>query len=154
MLGNKKAGFSGSGSTTLVSKDTRVIGDIHFSGSIDIEGVVQGNILAEEGKDALVRVIDTGCIEGDIRAPSIVVNGTIHGDVHSSKHLELAPKAQIEGDVFYALVEMAAGAEVNGRMRHIAAEAAGKTAVDPSVNVLDMTAAGGEQGDSSSASKS
>jgi cytoskeletal protein CcmA (bactofilin family) len=119
MLGNKKSGFGNSGSTTLVSRDTVVVGDIHFSGNLDIEGLVQGNILALPDKDSLVRVVHGGRVEGEIRVPSIVINGVVEGDVHSSKHLELATKGRVQGDVFYTLVEMAAGAEVNGALKHI-----------------------------------
>ncbi len=55
MLGNKKGGFSVGGNTTLIARDTTVIGDVHFSGSLEVEGVVQGNIVADSGKDAVVR---------------------------------------------------------------------------------------------------
>ena len=120
MLGNKKSGFGISGSTTLVSRDTVIVGDIHFSGNLDIEGLVQGSIVALPDKEALVRVVHGGRVEGEIRAPSIVINGSVEGDVHSSKHLELATKGAVHGDVYYTLVEMAAGAEVNGALKHIA----------------------------------
>ena len=143
MLGNKKSAFTGSGGTTLVSRDTTVVGDIHFSGNLDIEGLVRGNIVAEKGKDGMVRVIDKGRIEGEIHAPSIVINGTIKGDVHSSKHLELAPKARVEGDVYYTLVEMAAGSEVNGSLRHVGeAGAGGDVVLDPSVEVEEADTSG------------
>jgi len=119
MLGNKKSGFGISGSTTLVSPDTVIIGDIHFSGNLDIEGLVQGNIIALPDKEAFVRVVHGGRVEGEIRVPSIVINGSVEGDVISSKHLELATKGRVHGDVFYTLVEMAAGSEVNGALKHI-----------------------------------
>ena len=44
MLGSKKSAFSVSGSTTLISPDTVVHGDLHFSGNLDIEGLVQGKL--------------------------------------------------------------------------------------------------------------
>ena len=57
MLGNKeKGGFSSSNNTTLISSDAEVIGDIKFSGNLDIEGIVKGNIIAQSGKEAVVRV--------------------------------------------------------------------------------------------------
>ncbi len=122
MLGGKdgKSTFSSSNSTTLVSADTEIVGDIKFSGNLDIEGTVRGNIVAVDGKDAVVRVVDKGLVEGEIRAPSVIVNGAVTGDVHSSKHLELASKARVQGNVHYALVEMAIGAEVNGSLTHAA----------------------------------
>lgn len=122
MLGSKKARGSSSGSTTLISHDTIVVGDVHFCGNLDVEGLVQGNIVAEPKKDALVRVIGKGRVEGEIRAPCVVINGAVKGNVHSTQQLELAAKARVEGDVFYALVEMAAGSAVNGSLTHIGSE--------------------------------
>jgi cytoskeletal protein CcmA (bactofilin family) len=125
MLVNKKSGFGISGSTTLVSRDTVIVGEIHFSGNLDVEGLVKGNIVALPDQEALVRVVHGGRVEGDIRVPSIVINGFVEGNVHSAKHLELATKGVVHGDVFYTLVEMAAGSEVNGVLRHIADPDAG-----------------------------
>lgn len=119
MLGSKKSTLSATGRTTLISRDTVVVGDIQFSGTLDIEGLVQGNIVAQPGKDSLVRVVEKGRIEGEVRAPSVIINGVVEGDVYSSKHLELAAKARVQGNVFYTLVEMAAGSEVNGGLSHI-----------------------------------
>ncbi len=118
MLGGKKPKISSSGPTTLVSSGTRVVGDIHFSGTLDVEGIVQGNIIAEPDKEALVRVVHKGRVEGDIMAPAVVINGMVKGDVSSTRHLELASKARVEGNVLYALVEMAVGSEVNGSLKH------------------------------------
>jgi len=116
------------------------VGDIHFSGSLDVEGLVQGNIYAEEGKDALVRIIDKGLVQGEIRAPSVVVNGVVEGDVYSTKHLELAAKGRVQGNVHYTLLEMAAGSEVNGSLTHVTAAAGGREkAPDPSVEVTEAS---------------
>jgi cytoskeletal protein CcmA (bactofilin family) len=50
----------------------------------------------------------------------VIINGSVDGNVYSSRHLELASKARVQGNVFYSLVEMAAGAEVNGNLAHMA----------------------------------
>ncbi len=119
MLGSKeKSSFGSSNSTTLIARGTEVVGDIKFSGNLDIEGIVRGNIVANSGKDAVVRIVDRGRVEGEIRAPSVIINGEIIGDVYSTKHLELASKARVRGNVHYILVEMAIGAEVNGSLKH------------------------------------
>lgn len=134
MLGNKEKGtFGASNNTTLISRETEIIGDIKFSGNLDVEGVVRGNIKAQSdgGKDALVRVVDKGRVEGEIRAPSVIINGEVVGDVHSTKHLELASKARVTGNVHYILVEMAIGAEVNGSLKHSNEERAQKPAAAP-----------------------
>jgi cytoskeletal protein CcmA (bactofilin family) len=119
MLGSKKAA-SVSGGTTLISHETVIIGDVHFCGNLDVEGLVQGNIIAQSGKDALLRVVGKGRVEGDIRVPCVIINGAVKGNVYSTKHLELASKSRIQGSVYYTLVEMAAGSEVNGSLTHMA----------------------------------
>ena len=119
MLGGRKSSFSVTGATTLISRETVVVGDLHFTGNLDIEGLVQGNIVARDGKDALVRVVDKGCVEGEIRCPCVLINGQVKGDVHSSQHLELAARGRVQGNVFYTLLEMAAGSEVNGSLTHV-----------------------------------
>jgi len=120
MLGSKKSGFGNSGHTTLISRETVVVGDIHFSGNLDIEGLVQGSIVALPDKEAFVRIIAQGKVEGEIRVPHIVINGTVEGLVYSTSLLEMATHGRVDGDVYYSRVEMAAGSEVNGVLKHIA----------------------------------
>jgi cytoskeletal protein CcmA (bactofilin family) len=119
MWGSKKS-TSVSGGTTLISHETVIVGDVHFCGNLDVEGLVQGNIIAQSGKDALVRVVGKGRVEGDIRVPCIVINGAVQGNVYSSKQLELASMSRVQGNVYYTLVEMMAGSEVNGSLTHVA----------------------------------
>lgn len=138
MLGTKKSSFGNTGNTTLVSRDTVIVGDVHFSGNLDIEGLVQGNIIAQPDKDAHVRVVQEGRVEGDIRAPSVVINGSVEGDVYSSNHLELASKASVQGNVFYTLVEMAAGSEVNGSLKHMSEPLPRDADTDPSVAIAEV----------------
>jgi cytoskeletal protein CcmA (bactofilin family) len=144
MLGSKKSAFSGSATTTLIAPDTTVVGDIHFSGCLDVEGVVQGNIIAKEGQEALLRIIECGRVEGEIRVPSVIINGAVEGDVHASRNLELAPKAQVQGDVYYSRVEMAAGAEVNGALKHQEKTEEVGRKPDPTISVVEASAAAGK----------
>lgn len=105
-----------SGGTTLISKSTELLGDVKFSGSLEIEGRVKGNIYAEDGADARVRIMEKGCVEGDICVPTVIINGEVQGDVHSAKHIELAAKAVVTGNVHYNMIEMVKGAQVNGSL--------------------------------------
>lgn len=117
MWGKKDSGKSKvSGGTTLISRSTEIIGNVNISGSLEIEGRVKGNIYAEEGSQARVRVMETGVVEGNISAPTVVINGAVNGDVHSSKHVELAAKATVTGNVNYQVIEMVKGAQVNGNL--------------------------------------
>ncbi|MDC0598730.1 polymer-forming cytoskeletal protein [Gammaproteobacteria bacterium] len=104
--------------TTLISRSTEVAGDIHFSGTLEIEGKVRGNIFADEGSAAEVRVRESGLVQGEIKVPTIIINGLVEGDVYSSQHVELAAKSRVVGNVYYHLIEMVMGSEVNGSLCH------------------------------------
>ncbi|WP_062058802.1 bactofilin family protein [Cellvibrio sp. OA-2007] len=101
---------------TLISRATKVTGDLYFTGELQLEGKVTGNIIAEDEKDAKVVISDTGVVEGEIRAPIVIVNGKVQGNIYSSKHLELAAKGNVTGTVHYHSIEMVKGAQVNGSM--------------------------------------
>jgi cytoskeletal protein CcmA (bactofilin family) len=101
---------------TLISRATKVIGDLHFTGELQVEGKITGSIIAEDEKDAKLVIADTGMVEGEIRVPVVVVNGKVLGNIYSSKHLELAAKGNVTGTVHYHSIEMVKGAQVNGSM--------------------------------------
>ena len=100
---------------TLIGKGTTIDGNLRFSGGLHIEGVVKGN-LAPDGDDATLILSEHGHIQGEVRVPSMVLNGMIEGDVYAVGKVELFEKARIAGDVYYNLLEMAVGAEVNGKL--------------------------------------
>jgi cytoskeletal protein CcmA (bactofilin family) len=74
MLGQgKKEGSESTAVHTIIGQQSRVEGNIHFTGSLHIDGEIKGNIIA---------------------------------------------KAKVNGDVYYNLIEMAMGAQVNGSLIH------------------------------------
>ena len=103
---------------TLVGSQSEVSGDVKFTGGLHIEGTIKGNVIAENDGKSLVQLSENGTIEGEIRAPFVVLNGVVVGDVHGGEHVELASKARVAGNVYYNLIEMAVGAEVNGKLVH------------------------------------
>ncbi len=103
---------------TLVGPQSEVSGDVKFTGGLHIEGTIKGNVIAENDGNSLVQLSESGTIEGEVRAPFIVLNGVVIGDVHGGEHVELASKARVAGNVYYNLIEMAVGAEVNGKLVH------------------------------------
>ncbi|MEM7541033.1 MAG: polymer-forming cytoskeletal protein [Pseudomonadota bacterium] len=116
---------------SLIGKNSQLLGDIRFAGGrLHIEGSVKGNVVAEGDGDASVTVSDCGTIEGEVRVPYVYLNGVVKGDVHAIEHVELAASARVEGDVYYALIEMAMGAEVNGKLVRITSEERAPLALD------------------------
>ena len=133
----KKSAMAFSNNHTLISRGTKVVGDLHFTGDLQIEGHVCGNIMAESGNDAKLVVADKGMVEGEIRVPMVIINGNVIGNVHSSKHVELAAKAVVEGNVHYQLIEMVKGAQVNGSLVYSGSSATQKGGESPKASVND-----------------
>ena len=104
---------------TLIGPQVVIHGDLVFSGGLYVEGRVVGRVHAEGGAKAVMTLADGGSVEGEIRAPVVVINGRVEGDVHSSERLELAAKARVDGNVHYKVVEMAAGSRLSGRLLHV-----------------------------------
>ena len=117
MFGKKK-GFKAARIDTLVGQGTCITGDLVFTGGLHVDGTIEGNVIAEEGSTALLILSEYGKIEGEVKVPNMVLNGEIVGDVYGSTRVELAPKARVKGSVYYNLIEMAIGAEVNGGLIH------------------------------------
>lgn len=105
-----------SGKTSLIAAGASLSGDLKFLGAVQVDGRVEGNLLTSEG---MVRVSVEGQVEGQIRAPHIVIDGEVVGDVYASKHLELGARARVRGNLYYGLMEMAMGAEIEGSLCHL-----------------------------------
>ena len=105
--------------TTLITENCEIEGDVRFSDELIVNGYVKGNVLAEAGTKATVRVTERGRVRGDIRVPNVIINGKVIGDIHSDRHVELSAKAAIKGNVFYHLIEMVMGSRVDGSLVHV-----------------------------------
>lgn len=108
--------------TSLIARGTTIRGDVRFSGTLHVDGRIEGVVFAEE-EGAVFTLSEHGIVQGEIRVPHAIINGQVHGDILATDRLELAPDARITGDVKYRTLEMAAGAQINGRMSHHATEA-------------------------------
>jgi cytoskeletal protein CcmA (bactofilin family) len=103
--------------TSLIAAGTEIRGDVQFSGRLHIDGKVDGSIRGE-GHDAVLTLSNHAQVTGEIQAPHIVINGAVTGDVSAGERLELASNARVEGNVYYKVLEMSAGAQINGKMVH------------------------------------
>jgi len=117
MWGNKKNKHHNRIST-IIGQGTKIYGDIDFTGGLHVDGHIVGNIAALKDDKASITISEHGFVEGEIHIPNIIVNGKVEGNIYSSNHLELVKKARIHGNVYYNVIEIAVGAEVNGNLEH------------------------------------
>jgi cytoskeletal protein CcmA (bactofilin family) len=103
---------------TLIGGDTRVHGDVEFTGGCLVDGYVKGNVKAAKDDNSTLSISERGCVEGAVMVANVLLNGTVKGDVKATQRVELGPRARVIGNVQYSLIEMAIGAEVNGKLIH------------------------------------
>ncbi len=103
---------------TLIGRHAKIFGDIHYGKGLHIEGLVEGNVIAEHEDEGGVIIGESGVVEGEIRGSSIVVSGTVHGDIYAADTVEIKAGARVNGNVYYNFLEMAPDAKVNGNLLH------------------------------------
>lgn len=110
---------------TLLGKNTKITGDISFSGVLVLDGTVNGSLLGTKNDDVLT-INESGMVDGKIEVANVIVNGTVKGDIIVSGKIEVASKASIEGNVYYQNIEMETGARINGQLIYQEADKAPK----------------------------
>ncbi len=103
---------------TLVGPNSKVNGDLHFEGGCHIDGVVKGSVAADPDSNSALSISEEGGVEGGVAVPYVVLHGIVRGDLCASQRVELGPTARVIGNVYYNLIEMAIGAEINGKLVH------------------------------------
>ena len=109
---------------TIIGRSVRIDGDIQVTSGIRIDGVLNGNILAEDGHSATVAIAEGASVKGNVRAGHIIISGEIVGNVTADR-LEVLHTAHIQGDLSYKSVRIESGARIFGLLNqteHRAAE--------------------------------
>ena len=89
-------------------------GDLRSSGSIDIAGLITGDVFVSE-----VSLMETGSIIGSIEATSIEINGHIKGKV-SADSVIVGKNAVIKGDIYFKnTLRTEEGADIDGYIKRI-----------------------------------
>lgn len=104
---------------SLIGAETRIEGNLSFSGGLRIDGEVNGNIVAVPGKPSTLVLSELGRVNGEISATHLMLNGVVDGPVRAVEYLELQSKAKITGNVHYKSLEIQLGATVEGRLIHL-----------------------------------
>jgi len=125
---------------TLIGAGTRIIGDVHFSGGFHVDGHVKGNVDAPPDSGATLSVSDGGVVEGAVAVPNVVLNGTVKGDILAHERVELGATARVSGNVYYGLIEMEMGAEINGKLIHEPRKGAKAKPAEPDSAVQSVAA--------------
>ena len=111
---------------SLIGAGTSIDGDLNFSGGMRIDGQVNGNVVAAQGKPSTLVLSEHAQVNGEVNVTHLVINGSITGSVFASEYMELQSKAKVNGDVNYTTLEIQLGAIVEGRLIHTSTAAQDK----------------------------
>jgi len=95
MFGKKKEEKKIGKIETIIGPDSEVKGTVFSKGSIRVDGIVDGGIVQADS----VIIGETGIVNGDINAQTVVVAGRIEGNVNSAISIELLEDAELKGDI-------------------------------------------------------
>ncbi|MDO4906056.1 MAG: polymer-forming cytoskeletal protein [Lautropia sp.] len=100
-----------------IGRGALVEGSLRFSGRLEVEGRVNGAIIAEDARGGAVRVASTGHVEGEIEAAVVQVAGTVRGPIRASKRLYVQSGARLDGELLYRDLQLEFGALVTGSLK-------------------------------------
>ena len=99
---------------SYVGETLQIEGDLRTSGSLDIAGLVNGNIYVTE-----VSITETGSITGTLEATKIEINGHIQGKIIADA-IVIGRNAVIKGDVYFKnTLKTEEGADIDGYIKRI-----------------------------------
>ncbi len=107
---------------SLVGEGTLIQGELRFSEGLRIDGEVHGDVVAFGETRSILVISEKARVTGKVKGGHVIINGVVHGPVHSTELLELQPKAAIVGDVRYEVLEMHQGATIDGELKPLNAD--------------------------------
>ena len=130
----KKGGIEVTKLSSLVADNLHIVGDVHFSGGLRIDGHVEGNVFGKPGTKGLLVLSEKGVITGKVHTYDAVINGNITGNLEVEHFAELQAGAVVVGNVRYRQLQMDCGATVEGNLLRIQEDGSGsRVEVPPAV---------------------
>ncbi|MEE8581164.1 MAG: polymer-forming cytoskeletal protein [Myxococcota bacterium] len=110
--------------TAFIDQGSHFEGKLSFKDTVRIDGRFQGEISSE---NTLI-VGESGEIEAAIRSSTVVVSGSVLGDIYATHQVRLHKTAQVEGNIETPSLVVDEGATFNGKVMMKQVDAKGKGA--------------------------
>lgn len=102
-----------SGPATLISEGCKITGHITGTGDFMINGEIDGDCDLEGS----VTLAAKGFWKGTLKAETIIISGTVEGNIEATGSVEISESARINGSVTGASIAVAEGAIIEGVMK-------------------------------------
>lgn len=110
ILGRSKQEPATASYSTYLSGTSTIIGNLVLQNATEIDGKVEGDIVAM----GHLIIGETAEITAQVEAPSVMVLGAVNGDI-KAKRIEVRAPARIAGNLISTVLVFEAGALLNGR---------------------------------------
>lgn len=116
MFGKKTKPLSNRRIASQLEADIELVGDLSFSGLLQVKGNIYGNIISPADSEATLLIEQGATITGEIRVPYIQIKGKVTGNVFASNRINIKAGSTIIGDVHYNEIELDQGAHLSGHL--------------------------------------
>ena len=95
-----------------IGETMQLEGDLRTSGSIDIAGLINGNVFVSE-----LTITETGSVRGSVEATTIEINGHLEGKILADTII-VGRTAVVKGDIFFKnTLRTEEGADIDGYIK-------------------------------------
>jgi cytoskeletal protein CcmA (bactofilin family) len=123
----------GSETTSLVSRQISIEGEVSGAENLHVDGRVKG--IVRLAGDLFVGA--GGVVEAEVDARNVVIQGTVTGKVLARRQLELRPGGRFSGECTAAAYEIREGASFEGISRMFSTRETGENAPAPAAEPLE-----------------
>ena len=97
---------------SYVAETMQIEGDFHYSGAVDVAGLINGNVYGTE-----MIILDTGSVKGNLYVSKLNINGHVEGQIVTDE-ISLGSNSVVKGDIsFKSHIKTEEGAEIDGYIK-------------------------------------
>jgi len=119
---------------SVIGRDVALVGSFHAQGEVQFQGRLEGELSAEK-----LTIGRTAEVSGILTADEVVVHGKVKG-VIQAKTVHLSDSASVCCEILHQEIQIAPGALVEGRFRHLSEGSAHRKRASFVINILSKLA--------------
>ena len=99
---------------SYVGETLQLEGDLRSSGSLDVAGLINGNVFVSE-----MTIEETGSVRGSLESSNVEINGHVEGKITADSVI-VGKNAVIKGDIFFRkTLKTEEGADIDGYIKRV-----------------------------------
>ena len=99
---------------SYIGETLQIEGDLRSSGSVDVAGLINGNVFVSE-----MTVAESGSVRGTLESSVIEINGHVEGKIRADSVI-IGKTAIIKGDIFFKnSLKTEEGADIDGYIKRV-----------------------------------